>query len=208
MLNLGYEPTRDIESICEFLDIAGVLQLTPDQVDWRLPAEYEQISREGRVRPDVWLRIGSSRDAEWVSLDVGTGAYTVGDPTREALEAFPVVKVKVTDSAGENDLILETAPVDDVGEGCVPGQEVSPFFQVSVRREGSGVGPATVQLEVTPPGGVAESGCCAGREASSRASRSGSASSGPVRPSGSTPAGGFPSSTKRTTTGCSATCPN
>jgi len=74
----------------------------------------------------------------------------------EALEAFPVVKVKVTDSAGENDLILETSPVDDVGEGCVPGQEVSPFFQVSVRREGSGVGPATVQLEVTPPGGVAE----------------------------------------------------
>lgn len=156
VLNLGYEPTRDIESICEFLDITGVLQLTPDQVDWRLPAEYEQISREGRVRPDVWLRIGSSRDAEWVSLDVGTGAYTVGDPTREALEAFPVVKVKVTDSAGENDLILETSPVDDVGEGCVPGQEVSPFFQVSVRREGSGVGPATVQLEVTPPGGVAE----------------------------------------------------
>jgi hypothetical protein len=83
--------------------------------------------------------------------------YLVGSDVREAVEALPLVDVKVRGrTAGGTDLVLETAPVDDIGEGCAPGQPVSPFHQVAVRSAGPGIGPKSVELEVTPPGGVAE----------------------------------------------------
>ena len=157
-LNEGYEVTRELDDEgCRLLNITGVLEVAPDQVDWRLPANLAERAQAGTVSPDVWLRIGSGRPPEWARLDAGSLVFTPTTPTREALEAFPVVAAGGGRPApGQSDLVLEVDPVDSEGEGCIPGKPVAGLWNVSVRGAGADAGPSRVLLEVTPPGAPTE----------------------------------------------------
>ena len=155
-LHEGYEQTSDVEGVCGTLPITGVLKLSADQTSWRLPPEYEEIARGGNVSPDVWLRVDFGSSVQWAALDAGPTVFRPGDPLREALEAFPIVTVKVSKGAGDRDLALEAVPVDTAGEGCVPGQPPSNLWQVGVRAGGNATGPREVALRITAAGGTAE----------------------------------------------------
>jgi hypothetical protein len=157
-LHDGLEVTASLdEALCQELPITGVLRLAPDQADWRLPNEYATRARSGTVSADVWLRIGSGPTPEWARLDAGSGAFTVRHPIREALEAFPIVGVRVKGvPTGDIDFALEASPIDTEGEGCIPGEPASGNWYVTIRNDGTAITPVRASVEVTVPGAAVE----------------------------------------------------